>query len=54
LAVDAQVSRVIIVLVHVGAVKIYVASVEALRKRDRERGSQQYETQFTTKKMVLF
>jgi hypothetical protein len=35
---------VIIVVVHVGAVKIYVASKEALRKK--ERGD---ETQFTTK-----
>jgi hypothetical protein len=34
LTVDAQVSRVIIVVVQVGAVKIYVASVEALRKRE--------------------
>jgi hypothetical protein len=52
LAVDAQVSRVIIVVVQVGAIKKYVASVEALRKseRERERGSQQDETQFTTKK----
>jgi hypothetical protein len=36
--------RVIIVVVQVGAVKIYVAAVEALRKK--ERGD---ETQFTTK-----
>jgi hypothetical protein len=36
--------RVIIVIVRVGAVKIYVAAVEALRKK--ERGD---ETQFTTK-----
>jgi hypothetical protein len=36
-AVDAQVSRVIIVVVQVGAIKIYLASVEALRKRERER-----------------
>jgi hypothetical protein len=36
--------RVIIVIVQVGAVKKYVAAVEALRKK--ERGD---ETQFTTK-----
>jgi hypothetical protein len=43
--------RVIIVRVQVGAVKIYVAAVEALRKKER-----QGETQFTTKigeKLVL-
>jgi hypothetical protein len=34
----------IIVVVQVGAVKIYVAAVEALRKNER-----QDETQFTTK-----
>jgi hypothetical protein len=37
-------SRIIIVLVQVGALKIYVAAGEALRKK--ERGD---ETQFTTK-----
>jgi hypothetical protein len=36
--------RVIIAVVQVGAVKIYVAAVEALRKKERR-----YETQFTTK-----
>jgi hypothetical protein len=36
--------RVIIVVVKVGAVKIYAAAVEALRKSER-----QDETQFTTK-----
>jgi hypothetical protein len=36
--------RVIVVIVQVGAVKIYVAAVEALRKK--ERGD---ETQFPTK-----
>jgi hypothetical protein len=36
--------RVIIAPVQVGAVKIYVAAVEALRKKER-----QDETQFTTK-----
>ncbi len=36
--------RLIIVVVQVGAVKIYVAAVEALRKKERED-----ETQFTTK-----
>jgi hypothetical protein len=35
---------VIIVIVQVGAVKIYVAAVEALRKKER-----QDETQLTTK-----
>ncbi len=43
-AFHAQGSRVIIVVVQVGAVKIYVAAVEALRKKER-----QDETQFTTK-----
>jgi hypothetical protein len=43
-AFNAQGSRVIIVVVQVGAVKIHVAAVEALRKK--ERGD---ETQFTTK-----
>ncbi len=43
-AFNAQCSRVIIVVVQVGAVKIYVAAVEALRWN--ERGD---ETQFTTK-----
>jgi hypothetical protein len=40
----AQGSRVIIVVVPVGAVKIYVAAVQALRKKET-----QDETQFTTK-----
>jgi hypothetical protein len=39
----AQGSGVIIVAVQVGAVKIYVAATEALRKEERG-----YETQFTT------
>jgi hypothetical protein len=43
LAFNAQGSRVIIVLLEVG-VKVYVATVEALRQK--ERGD---ETQFTTK-----
>jgi len=43
-AFNAQGSRVIIIVVQVGAVKIYVAAVEALRKKER-----QDETQFTTK-----
>jgi len=43
-AFNAQGSRVIIAPVQVGAVKIYVASVEALREKER-----QDETQFTTK-----
>jgi len=41
-AFNAQGSRVIIVVVRVGAVKIYVTPVEALRKNER-----QDETQFT-------
>jgi hypothetical protein len=44
LALNAQGSRLIIVNVVLGAVKIYVAGVEALRKKER-----QNETQFTTK-----
>jgi predicted proteasome-type protease len=44
LAFSAQDSRVIIVVVQAGALKIYVAVVEALRKKER-----QDETQFTTK-----
>jgi hypothetical protein len=40
----AQGSRVIIVVVQVGAMKIYAAEVEALRRKGR--GD---ETQFTTK-----
>ncbi len=43
-AFNAQGSRVITVVIQVGAVKIYVASVEALR--EKERGD---ETQFITK-----
>jgi hypothetical protein len=39
-----QGSRLIIVAVQLGAVKIYVAAVEALRKKERHD-----ETQFTTK-----
>jgi hypothetical protein len=39
--------EVIIVVVHVGAAKIYVAAVEALTKR--KHGSKQDETQFGTK-----
>jgi hypothetical protein len=37
-------ASVFIFVVQVGAVKIYVAAVEALRKKER-----QVETQFTTK-----
>ncbi len=44
LAFNAQGSRLIIVVVQLGAVKIYVAAVEVLRKNER-----QDETQFTTK-----
>jgi NADH:ubiquinone oxidoreductase subunit 6 (subunit J) len=43
-AFNAQGLRLIIIVVHVGAVKIYVVVVEALRKKER-----QDETQFTTK-----
>jgi len=43
-AFNAQGSRLIIVVVQLGAVKIHVAAVEALRKKER-----QDETQFTTK-----
>ncbi len=43
-AFNAQGSRVIIVIVQVRAVKIYVAAVQALRKKET-----QDETQFTTK-----
>ncbi len=46
---NAQGSRLIIVVVQVGAVKIYVAAVEALRKKER-----QDETQFTTKIDAFF
>jgi hypothetical protein len=43
-AFNAEGSRLIIVVVHLGAVKIYVAAVEVLRKKER-----QDETQFTIK-----
>jgi hypothetical protein len=43
-AFNAQGSRVIIVIVQVRAVKIYVAAMEATRKKER-----QDETQFITK-----
>jgi hypothetical protein len=43
-AFNAQGSKLIIVVVHLGVVKIYVAAVEVLRKKQRED-----ETQFTTK-----
>ncbi len=43
-AFNAQGSRLIIVVVQLGAVKIYVAAVEALRKKERHA-----ETQFPTK-----
>ncbi len=36
-AFNAQGSRLIIVVVHVGAVKIYVAAVEVLRKKEKNR-----------------
>jgi hypothetical protein len=43
-ALNAQGSKVIIAVVQVGAVQIYVAAVQALRKKET-----QDETQFTTK-----
>jgi hypothetical protein len=46
-AFNAQGSRLIIVVVQGGAVKIYVAAVEAIRKKEI-----QDETQFTTKDRV--
>jgi hypothetical protein len=42
-AFSAQGSRVIIVVLQGGVVKIYVAAVKALRKKERDK------TQFTTK-----
>ncbi len=42
-AFNAQGSRIVIIVVWVGAMKIYVAAVDALRKKER-----QDETQFTT------
>jgi NADH:ubiquinone oxidoreductase subunit 6 (subunit J) len=43
-ALNAQGSRVIVVVVQVGAVKIYVVAVQAITKKET-----QDETQFTTK-----
>jgi hypothetical protein len=43
-AFNAQGSRIVIIVVWVGSVKIYLAAVEALSKKER-----QDETQFTTK-----
>jgi hypothetical protein len=43
-AFNVRGSRPITVVVHLGAVKIYVTAVEALRKKER-----QDETQFTIK-----
>jgi len=40
-AFNAQSSRGIIVAVQVGAVKIYVAAVEALRKKERQGETQE-------------
>jgi NADH:ubiquinone oxidoreductase subunit 6 (subunit J) len=48
-AFNAQFSRVILVIVQVGAVKIYVASLEALRKKKIRNKQIRNETQFTTK-----
>jgi hypothetical protein len=47
-AFNAQGSRLIIVVVLLSVVEIYVAAVEALRKKER-----QDETEFTTKMMVF-
>jgi hypothetical protein len=46
-AFNAQGSRLIIVVLHVGAVKTYAATVEALNKKER-----QGETELTTKTEV--
>jgi hypothetical protein len=46
-AFNAKGSRLIIVALQVGAVKIYAATLEALKKKER-----QGETQFTTKTEV--
>jgi hypothetical protein len=43
-AFNARGSRLLIVVVKLGSVKIYVAAVEALREKERHD-----ETQFTTK-----
>jgi NADH:ubiquinone oxidoreductase subunit 6 (subunit J) len=51
-AFNAQGSGVIIIVVHVGAVKIYVAVVEALTKKERE--SQNRMKLSLPQKMVLF
>jgi len=48
-AFNAEHSRVVIVTVQVGAVKIYVAAVDALKKKER-----QDETWFTEKKLMPF
>jgi hypothetical protein len=49
LQLNAQGSKLIIVVVHLGVVKIYVAAVEALRKKER-----QDETQFLPPKLMVF
>jgi len=41
-AFNAQGLRLIIVVVQLGAVKIYVAAVEALRKKERQDETQIY------------
>jgi hypothetical protein len=41
-AFNAQGLRLIIVVVQLGGVKIYVAAVEALRKKDRQDETQVY------------
>jgi len=51
-AFNAQGSGVIIIVVQVGAVKIYVAVVEALTKKERE--SQNRMKLSLPQKMVLF
>jgi hypothetical protein len=47
LAFNAEGSRLIIVALQIGAVKIYAATVEALKKKER-----QGDTQFTTETEV--
>jgi hypothetical protein len=48
LSMQARFEVIILGVVQVGAVKIYVAAVEALRKKERA-GSKHDETQFITK-----
>jgi hypothetical protein len=52
-AFNAQGSRVIIVVVQVGAVKVYVAAVEALREKERQDETQVYHQKKTDLWLVL-